>query len=245
VIKRYGLIGFPLSHSFSKRYFSEKFEEEGLKDYIYELFPIGSIEKLPEIISSHPDLLGLNVTIPYKQQVIPFLHAPHLPEGVKACNCIKITNGKLHGYNTDVVGFENSFKPLLKPWHKNALVLGNGGATLAVVYVLSKLGIASSVISRKLHEGSAFTYDQLDKGIISENLVIINATPLGTYPRVEECPQIPYEYISDRHYLFDLVYNPSKTLFLKKGEERGALIKNGYDMLEIQAEESWKIWNEK
>lgn len=243
MIKRFGLIGFPLSHSFSKKYFSEKFEREGLSDHVYELYPIDSIEKLPEIISSHPDLHGLNVTIPYKQQVIPFLHSSHLPEGVNACNCIKIANGRLHGYNTDVTGFENSFAPLLRPWHKSALVLGNGGATLAVVYVLSKLGIKYNVVSRSLHQGSSLTYDQLDKNIISENLVIINTTPLGTYPNVDECPPIPYAFISGRHYLFDLVYNPSKTLFLKKGEERGAAIKNGYDMLGIQAEESWKIWN--
>jgi shikimate dehydrogenase len=243
VIKRFGLIGFPLSHSFSKKYFSEKFEKEGLTDYSYDLFPIDSIEKLPEIIASHPDLLGLNVTIPYKQQVIPFLHASHLPEGVKACNCIKIIHGELHGYNTDVAGFENSFRPLLQPWHKKALVLGNGGATLAVVHVLKKLGIKYSIVSRKVHEGSSLTYDQLNENIVANTTVIINTTPLGTYPNVDECPPIPYQFISDRHYLFDLVYNPSKTLFLKKGEERGALIKNGYDMLEIQAEESWNVWN--
>lgn len=243
--KRYGLIGFPLSHSFSKKYFSEKFEKEGLKEHVYDLFPIEAIDKLPQIISSHPDLLGLNVTIPYKQQVIPFLHASHLPAGVNACNCIKILNGKLHGYNTDVAGFENSFSPMLKPWHKSALVLGNGGATLAVVYVLSKLGIDYSVVSRKLHEGSSLTYNQLDKNIIANHPIIINTTPLGTYPNIDECPPIPYEFITDQHYLFDLVYNPSKTLFLKKGEERGALVKNGYDMLEIQAEESWKIWSNK
>jgi shikimate dehydrogenase len=245
VTKRYGLIGFPLSHSFSKKYFSEKFEKEGLKEHVYDLFPIEAIDKLPQIISSHPDLLGLNVTIPYKQQVIPFLHASHLPAGVNACNCIKILNGKLHGYNTDVAGFENSFSPMLKPWHKSALVLGNGGATLAVVYVLSKLGIDYSVVSRKLHEGSSLTYNQLDKNIIANHPIIINTTPLGTYPNIDECPPIPYEFITDQHYLFDLVYNPSKTLFLKKGEEAGAMVKNGYDMLEIQAEESWKIWNNK
>jgi shikimate dehydrogenase len=242
VIKRYGLIGFPLSHSFSKKYFSEKFEKEGLRDHSYDLFPIETIDRLPEIISSHADLHGLSVTIPYKQQVVPFLDYASLPKGVNACNCIKITNGKLHGYNTDVTGFENSFSPLLKPWHTRALVLGNGGATLAVAYVLSKLGIAYSIVSRKLHGGSSITYEQIDKQMIADHPVIINTTPLGTYPNIEECPPIPYDFISNQHYLFDLVYNPPKTLFLKKGEERGALVKNGYDMLEIQAEESWKIW---
>jgi shikimate dehydrogenase len=243
-MKRFGLIGYPLSHSFSKKYFTEKFDKAGLKDHVYELFPIASIDELPSVLADHKDLVGLNVTIPYKQQVLKYLDASNLPEGVEACNCIKIENGKLTGNNTDVTGFEVSFKKLLRPDQKKALVLGNGGATAAVVYVLKKLGITYEIVSRKMHADSTLTYEHVNEKIISDHPVIINTTPLGTFPNVNECAPIPYEFITARHYLFDLIYNPEKTLFLKKGEEKGAAIKNGYDMLEIQAEESWKIWNE-
>lgn len=242
-IKRFGLIGYPLSHSFSKKYFTEKFEKEGLTDYVYDLFPIPSIDDLPEVLNDHPDLRGLNVTIPYKQQVLKYLFATHLPEGVSACNCIIVKDGKLTGYNTDVAGFERSFSPLLKPHHKKALVLGNGGATVAVTYVLKKLGIAFEIVSRKLHEGSTLTYDDVTNEAIKDHTVIINSTPVGTVPNVDECPDIPYDAITANHYLFDLIYNPAETLFLKKGKERGATTKNGYDMLVFQAEENWKIWN--
>lgn len=243
-MKRFGLIGYPLSHSFSKKYFTEKFEKAGLKDHVYDLFPIASIDELPSVLAKHKDLVGLNVTIPYKQQVMKYLDASNLPKGVEACNCIKIENGKLTGNNTDVTGFEVSFKQLLKPEQKKALVLGNGGATAAVVYVLKKLGITYEIVSRKLHADSTLTYGQVNAEIIADHPVIINTTPLGTFPDVDKCAPIPYEFITKRHYLFDLIYNPEKTLFLKRGEEKGAVIKNGYDMLEIQAEESWKIWNE-
>jgi shikimate dehydrogenase len=243
-MKRFGLIGYPLSHSFSKKYFTEKFDKAGLKDHVYELFPIASIDELPSVLADHKDLVGLNVTIPYKQQVLKYLDASNLPEGVEACNCIKIENGKLTGNNTDVTGFEVSFKKLLRPDQKKALVLGNGGATAAVVYVLKKLGITYEIVSRKMHADSTLIYEHVNEKIISDHPVIINTTPLGTFPNVNECAPIPYEFITARHYLFDLIYNPEKTLFLKKGEEKGAAIKNGYDMLEIQAEESWKIWNE-
>jgi shikimate dehydrogenase len=242
-IKRFGLIGYPLSHSFSKKYFTEKFKREGLKDHVYDLFPIASIDELPSLLAKHKDLVGLNVTIPYKQQVMKFLNASNIPKGVEACNCIKIENGKLTGNNTDVIGFEVSFKKLLRPHQKKALVLGNGGATAAVTYVLKKLNIGFQIVSRRMHDGSTLTYNDVSVGVIKEHPVIINTTPLGTYPNVDECAPIPYEAITSDHYLFDLIYNPDKTLFLKKGEEKGAAIKNGYDMLEIQAEESWKIWN--
>lgn len=242
-IKRFGLIGYPLSHSFSKKYFTEKFEKEGLKDHTYDLFPISSIDELPSVLSKHVDLIGLNVTIPYKQQVLKYLDASNLPDGVNACNCIKIENGKLTGNNTDVAGFEVSFKQSLKPHHTKALVLGNGGATAAVTYVLKKLNIGYEIVSRSIHANSTLTYEMIDKKIITDHPVIINTTPLGTYPNVDECAPIPYAFITEKHYLFDLIYNPGKTLFLKKGEERGATIKNGYDMLEIQADESWRIWN--
>ncbi|HUQ64546.1 MAG TPA: shikimate dehydrogenase [Flavitalea sp.] len=242
-MQRFGLIGYPLSHSFSKKYFTEKFQREGLKDHVYDLFPIASVGELLSVISANKDLKGLNVTIPYKQQVIKFLDASDVPAGVDACNCIKIKNGKLTGYNTDITGFEKSFSSLLKSHHKQALVLGNGGATAAVIYVLRKLNICFEVVSRNLHQGSTLTYNEVDEELIKENNIIINTTPVGTYPDVDAAPVIPYQAITTDHYLFDLIYNPAKTLFLKKGEEHGAMIKNGYDMLEIQAEESWKIWN--
>lgn len=242
-MKRFGLIGYPLGHSFSKKYFTEKFEREQLHDHAYELFPLQSIHELPGLVSSHPDLIGLNVTIPYKQAVLPYLDATRLPPDLPASNCIKIEDGKLTGFNTDVIGFEKTFVPHLKPHHTRALVLGNGGATAAVLHVLNKFGIEYNVVSRKLHRGSTLTYDGLSSELIAEHTVIINTTPLGTFPEVDRCPDIPYESITSRHYLYDLIYNPAKTLFLLQGEKRGARIVNGYDMLEIQAEESWKIWN--
>lgn len=242
-MKRFGLIGYPLSHSFSKKYFTEKFEKEGMEDHVYDLFPIASIEELPGVISKNKDLVGLNVTIPYKQQVIKFLDASNIPAGVDACNCIKIENGKLTGNNTDITGFEKSFKELLKPNQKKALILGNGGAAAAVVHALKKMGIGFEIVSRKIHAGSTLTYNDVSVAVIREHPIIINCTPLGTFPDVDECPPIPYDAITIDHYLFDLIYNPEKTLFLKKGDAHGAVTRNGYGMLEIQAEESWKIWN--
>jgi shikimate dehydrogenase len=244
-MKLFGLIGYPLSHSFSKRYFTEKFVRERIDGCAYELFPISDIGLLPQILQSHPGLLGLNVTIPYKQQVIPFLHdSSGIPEGIGACNCIRIRDGKLYGFNTDTVGFEKSLTPLLKPVHRKALVLGNGGAALAVMFVLKKLGIPFEVVSRQLHPGSTLTYNGLHPALIAQHTLIINTTPLGTFPNVDECPPIPYGSITPNHLLYDLVYNPEKTLFLQKGEEKGASIKNGYEMLVLQAEESWRIWGE-
>lgn len=243
-MKVYGLIGYPLGHSFSQKYFTEKFEQLGITGCIYKVFPLKDINSFSELLKNSPDLCGLNVTIPHKQNIIPFLtDITHLPEGMNACNCIAIKDGKLRGYNTDVLGFEQSLSEHLKPHHKKALILGNGGAADAVKYVLQKLGIDYKVVSRQLHNSSHLTYSDLNEVIISEYKLIINTTPLGTYPQTDECPYIPYQYVSPQHYLFDLVYNPEKTLFLQKGEQEGAIIKNGYDMLVIQAEESWKIWN--
>ena len=189
-------------------------------------------------------MVGLNVTIPYKQAVLKFLDKVRMPDGLSATNCIRIKDGQLEGFNTDVIGFEKSFVALLRPHHTKALVLGNGGATAAVTHVLKKLNIQFQVVSRQLHGNSSLTYKQLDENVIAEHTVIINTTPVGTFPDIENCPDIPYQHIQSRHYLFDLIYNPAKTLFLQKGEERGAAIKNGYEMLVIQAEESWAIWNE-
>jgi shikimate dehydrogenase len=243
-MRRYGLIGYPLGHSFSKRYFTEKFEREGLSDCSYELYPLQSITELPHLLKDHPDLRGLNVTVPYKKAVLPYLDSTeHLPKGLLACNCIKIENKKLIGYNTDYIGFEKSLVPLLQPHHKKALLLGQGGATESVAFVLKKLNIGYSIVSRNLHDKAKLTYSEIDEKTIQEHPVIVNSTPLGASPDIDTCPDIPYQFITERHLLFDLVYNPPKTLFLKKGEQRGALIKNGEEMLKIQAEENWLVWN--
>lgn len=243
-MKVYGLIGYPLGHSFSQKYFTEKFKQLGITDCRYEAFSLENITDFSALLKSQVSLCGLNITIPHKQNIIPFLtDATQLPSGINACNCIKIEGSKLTGYNTDIVGFEQSLLTQLKPHHTKALILGNGGAAEAVKFVLNKLGIAFKVISRQLHTGSHLTYKEITEQIIVEYSLIINTTPLGTYPKIDECPSIPYQFLSSQHYLFDLVYNPEKTLFLQKGEQQGAIIKNGYDMLVIQAEESWKIWN--
>ncbi len=241
--KLYGLIGFPLSHSFSKKYFTEKFEREQVGGHQYELFEIDHISKLKsEVLPNHPNLCGLNVTIPYKKEVIAYLDdLTNLP--LEACNCIKISEGKLKGFNTDVIGFEASLIPLIKPNHTPALIVGTGGAAEAVKYVLNKLQIPFKVASRS-KTSETVEYTELTAHFISTHKLIINCTPLGTYPKVDECPPIPYEGIGPEHYLFDLVYNPVETLFLKKGSEYGAVTKNGSDMLAIQAEAGWRIWKE-
>jgi shikimate dehydrogenase len=244
-MRLFGLIGYPLSHSFSEKYFTKKFEQEGITGCRYELFPVASINELPGILNRHPELEGLNVTVPYKRQVIPFLSSNNIPAGINACNCIHIKEGKLIGYNTDIIGFEKSFAPLLESHHKKALILGNGGAAAAVVFVLKKLSIDYIIVSRELHGNATLTYKDIDEQLMKECNIIINATPLGMYPIENSCPDIPYRFITDNHLLYDLVYNPAKTLFLQKGEERGAAIKNGEEMLVLQAEESWKIWNGK
>jgi shikimate dehydrogenase len=244
-MRKFGLIGYPLSHSFSQKYFSEKFIKENILDSVYENFSIPSIEELNNILENDPDLAGLNVTIPYKQTVINFLDKATTKLPIDACNCIRIQNKILTGYNTDIIGFEKSLISDLKPYHKNALILGNGGATKAVKYVLKKLQIDFSVVSRKINGEASLNYEDLSKEIIEKNLLIINATPLGMFPNIDDYPKIPYEYLSDKHYLYDLIYNPAETLFLKKAKAKGATIKNGHEMLIIQAEESWKIWNER
>ena len=244
-MRLFGLIGYPLSHSFSKKYFTEKFEREGLTDCSYEIFPIPSIDQFPEILKNNPEFVGLNVTVPYKQLVVPFLDSVvNIPVEINACNCIKLIDGKLIGYNADHIGFEKSFSPLLKPQHKKALVLGNGGATAAVIFVLKKIGIEYVIVSRVPVNDTIIHYKEIDENMMKENLIIINTTPLGMYPETDVCPDIPYQYITGGHLLYDLIYNPAETLFLKKGKERGAIIKNGEEMLVLQAEESWQIWNE-
>ncbi|HEX7847665.1 MAG TPA: shikimate dehydrogenase [Chitinophagaceae bacterium] len=243
-MRLFGLIGYPLTHSFSEKYFTEKFEREGLMGCRFENFSISSIDQFTSLLQHNPGLQGIAVTIPYKQSVMQFLDSTeNIPVGLNACNCIRIKDGKLYGYNTDHVGFEKSLIPLLKPHHAKALVLGNGGATEAVIFALKKLGIDYDIVSRQLHKGSTLTYRDITAELIKENTIIINTTPLGMYPKIDECPPIPYEYITKDHLLYDLIYNPEKTLFLQKGEEQGAVIKNGYEMLMLQAEENWNTWN--
>lgn len=242
-MRLYGLIGYPLTHSFSKRYFSEKFEKESLFNCKYENFPIVSIDKLKTLLDLHPELKGLNVTIPYKEQVIPFLNGTdEIVQKTRACNCIKFIDRKLYGYNTDILGFEYSLKNGLLPHHRKALVLGTGGAARAVCYVLDRLKIEYKIVSRKPLVDQ-WSYEQVSASELNEYLLLINTTPLGMFPHIAEAPRIPYHALTEKHFLFDLIYNPERTLFLKQGEERGAMVKNGFEMLVIQAEESWKIWN--
>jgi shikimate dehydrogenase len=244
-MRRFGLIGYPLSHSFSQKYFTEKFQREQIPGCVYENYPLQDITGLTAILQQFPDLAGLNVTIPYKEKVIPFLHQQTaVVQSIGACNCIRIEEGVLTGHNTDVTGFENSLKEQLQPHHRKALVLGTGGAAKAVYFVLDKLGIEFLKVSRKATGAQTISYEDADVATLRGHHLIINTTPLGMYPKTDDCPPLPYHALSSQHYLFDLVYNPAKTLFLQHGEAHGATIKNGADMLVIQAEESWRIWNE-
>jgi len=241
----YGTIGFPLTHSFSKQYFTEKIQRERIPDAVYHSFPLLTIEEFPHFLADNPSLKGLSVTIPYKEKVLKYI--THLSDEVKqigAANCIKIRGNDLTAYNTDIIGFERSFVKNLKPIHKKALVLGTGGASKAVQYVLNKLGIDFLVVSRIENAGENFIqYNQITKDTIKEYNIIINATPLGMSPAEDTYPDIPYTFLTADNYLFDLVYKPSKTLFLQKGESQGSLIINGFEMLIIQAEENWVRWN--
>ncbi len=244
----YGLIGYPLGHSFSLPYFTRKFEKEKIQAE-YRNFPLEQINEFEELVKRETNLVGLNVTVPYKQKIIPFLDALHpTARSIGAVNtiffCRKEGRLSLLGYNSDVTGFERSLKEHLKEGHKQALVLGSGGSSKAVIYVLDKLGIVSQVVSRQEGDG-ILTYGELNEEIIAANALIINTSPLGMYPKVEGFPDIPYSALGPRHLLFDLVYNPEKTLFLKRGQEQGASIVNGSDMLIYQAEGSWEIWNKK
>jgi len=242
-MSKLGLLGKNISYSFSKAYFTEKFENEGLP-HIYENFDIDSISDLPTILKNNPDLVGLNVTIPYKEQVIQFLdEIDQEAKEIKAVNTITISlSGKLKGYNTDVYGFKNSLEPLLKPNHTNALILGTGGASKAVAFTLKKLDINFEFVSRS-NKLAKYTYSELTEEIINAYPIIINCSPVGTHPNVNECPDIPYDGITSDHLLFDLIYNPLQTKFLICGELKGATISNGLKMLELQAEKAWEIWN--
>lgn len=245
-MKQFGLIGFPLGHSFSKRFFTEKFEREAI-DARYDLYELADISLFENLIQSTL-LHGLNVTIPYKEKVIPFLdELDETASQIGAVNVIKFTRNEnkltLKGYNSDAIGFKNSLQPLLQQHHQKALILGTGGASKAIDYVLRKLNMETTFVSRTAKENS-LTYHQLNEDIISKYTVIVNASPVGTYPHSNECPNIPYQFLTDQHVLFDVVYNPAETLFLKKGKEHGAQVLNGEAMLTGQAIAAWEIWNQ-
>lgn len=243
-MKVYGLIGYPLGHSFSGKYFTEKFEREKIEDVEFKLFPIASIHEMPQLLVENKLLAGIAVTIPYKEKVVEYLSTiSESAKAIGAVNCIKVEGNTLHGYNTDVMGFEQSLKPLLHKHHQNALILGSGGGSKAVQFALKKLGISFKVVSRIATESdNSITYQAVDKSLITNHTVIINTTPLGTAPNVDDCAPLPYQYLTSAHLLYDLVYNPTETLFLQHGKKNGAVIKNGYQMLVLQAEENWKIW---
>ncbi|MBR4391105.1 MAG: shikimate dehydrogenase [Bacteroidales bacterium] len=248
-MRRFGLIGHPLGHSFSQAYFNEKFTNEHL-DCIYQNFDLESIGLLGKLVSENPDLKGLNITIPYKEAVLPFLdELDETANEVKAVNTVKVlNNGKLKGFNTDVIGFEETLASL--PFSKNissfverkAIILGTGGASKAVQYVLHKHSIEFQTVSRNSRRGD-LTYKMLTPEIVKDRLLIVNTTPLGTHPNMDEAPYLPYETITPNHTLIDLIYNPEETLFLRRGKQQGALTINGLTMLYAQAEASWKIWN--
>ena len=246
---KYGLIGYPLGHSFSISYFNQKFADENI-DAVYENFEIPSIDILPEIVDSNPNLRGLNVTIPYKEKVMPFLdYISPEAQAIGAVNVIRVEhNGDdttLKGYNSDVVGFTQSIEPMLDAkWHKKALVLGTGGASKAITYGLHSLGLETVYVSRYERPGT-IQYDKITPEVIREYNVVVNCTPLGMYPHTEECPQLPYEAMDSHAILYDLIYNPDETLFMRKGREHGAEVKNGLEMLLLQAFVSWEFWHEK
>ncbi|MDI1255141.1 MAG: shikimate dehydrogenase [Flavobacterium sp.] len=240
--KHFGLIGRNISYSFSKGYFSKKFEKENLEGYSYENFDIQDIRDFRDI--AEKDISGLNITIPYKESVIPYLDKLSKTANViGAVNTIKFTKkGKLKGYNTDFYGFKKSLKPLLQEHHKNALILGTGGASKAIAFALDQLGIAYQLVSRNT-EKQVLSYKEVNAETFKTFHIIINCTPLGTFPDVEVCPEIPYDYFTAEHIAYDLIYNPAETLFLQKAKKHGAVTKNGFDMLVFQAEKAWKIWN--
>jgi shikimate dehydrogenase len=244
--KVFGLLGKDIEYSFSRGYFTEKFDKLGLKNNKYVNFDIPKIEDFPLIIKEgKPTLGGINVTIPYKEEVMQYLDKlDKTAKKIGAVNTIKLTKrGNLKGYNSDVVGFEKSIFPLIKKHHKKALILGTGGASKAIAYALKKNDIKFKFVSRNPKGKKEISYADLTEEVMSKYQVIINSTPVGTSPNTDKCPDIPYQFITEKHLLYDLIYNPEITTFLGKGKEKGATIKNGYQMLELQAEESWRVWN--
>lgn len=240
---KYGIIGYPLGHSFSRAFFTEKFQREHI-DAEYVNFEIPSADMLPGIVQANPNLCGLNVTLPHKEAVIPMLdELSDEAKEIGAVNVIRVKDGRLKGFNSDIIGFMDSIRPLLKPWHQHALVLGTGGASRAIRVGLQRLGIQWTYVSRTPAPGR-LTYADLTSELMEHYQVIVNCSPVGMFPRVDACPDIPYQLLTGRHLLYDLVYNPQETLFLKRGAEHGAAVKNGLEMLHLQALASWRFWNE-
>ena len=243
--KQLGLIGYPLSHSFSKKYFDEKFQKLNLTNYSFDVFSIENVNQFPKLIQENKNLIGLSVTLPHKETIISFLdELDETAKEIGAVNCIKISNRKLKGFNTDALGFRQSLRPFLDVNHTKALVFGTGGASKAVAYVLKKLNIDVWFVTRKKieHLSNNLTYQELNENIISACKLLVNTTPVGMHPNENECLPLPYSAISSQHLVYDLTYNPTETLFLKKAKEQGALISNGYNMLCFQADEAWRIW---
>lgn len=245
-MEKYGLIGYPLGHSFSISYFNQKFENENI-NAVYENYEIPEIDQLQEILESNPNLMGLNVTIPYKEKVINFLdHISHEARAIGAVNVIKVehkgSNIILKGYNSDVIGFTKSIEPMLEKHHKGALILGTGGASKAINYGLKALGLETVFVSR-YERPNTICYKDINASVIKEYNVIVNCTPLGMYPKVNQCPDLPYEAMDNHTLLYDLIYNPDETLFMAKGRRQGAKVKNGLEMLLLQAFASWEFWN--
>jgi shikimate dehydrogenase len=243
--KQFGLVGKNIDYSFSKKYFTEKFEKENLINHSYQNFDIQSVFEITQIVKN-TNLCGLNVTIPYKEEIIPFLDKiSKKAKKIGAVNTIKITKkGKLKGYNTDFFGFQKSLGSLLNEHHKKALILGTGGSSKAIAFAFKKLGIQYSFVSQKLRR-DYLPYEKLNEAIFQEYQIIINCTPLGTFPDINSCPNIPYNLLNANHIVFDLVYNPEETTFLQKAKQNGATTKNGMEMLVFQAEKAWEIWNKK
>lgn len=240
---KYGIIGYPLGHSFSRAFFTEKFQREHI-DAEYVNFEIPSADMLPGIVQANPNLRGLNVTLPHKEAVIPMLdELSDEAKEIGAVNVIRVRDGRLKGFNSDIIGFMDSIRPLLKPWHQHAFVLGTGGASRAIRVGLQRLGIEWTYVSRTPAPGR-LTYSELTPQLMEHYQVIVNCSPVGMFPHVDACPDIPYHLLTHRHLLYDLVYNPEETLFLKRGAEHGATVKNGLEMLHLQALASWRFWNE-
>ena len=240
---KYGIIGNPLGHSFSKGFFTEKFAREGI-DAEYLNFQISEIGKLTEVLRENPELRGINVTLPYKTKIIPFLdELSDESREIGAVNVVQIRNGHLKGFNSDIIGFTRSIQPLLKSHHQKALILGTGGASRAIRVGLTRLGLEWKYVSRTPHEGM-ITYEDITAETLREYEVIVNCSPVGMFPKVDGCPAIPYEFLTPDNLLYDLVYNPETTLFMKKGALQGAVVKNGLEMLHLQAIASWEFWNE-
>lgn len=244
---KYGIIGFPLGHSFSPGFFNEKFQNEGI-DAVYEKYELPQIDALKEVLASNPELRGLNVTIPYKQQVMAFLdELSDEARAIGAVNVVRISHIgkkiKMKGYNSDVIGFTRSIEPFLAKHHKKALILGTGGASKAIEYGLKSLGLNTLKVSRR-KSTDTITYEDVTPELIQEYNVIVNCTPVGMYPHTDECPDLPYESMDGHTLLYDLIYNPDETLFMKRGKENGAVVKNGLEMLLLQAYASWEFWNE-